>query len=164
MPEAMEQARVDRARAELEQAALRLLAIREHSRVELRRKLQSRCETSALLERVLDGLELQGYLSDARFVEQYVSSRKQKGFGPVRIRQELQERGVASTLIDPQTDPRDGEWRDQIRACCRRKFGDSPPADFKEQARRARFLEYRGFPSELIRDFLWHDPGDGFGS
>lgn len=144
-------------RAELEQAAIRLLAIREHSRVELRRKLRSRCEAPTLLEQVLDGLEQQDYLSDARFVEQYVSSRKLKGFGPVRIRQELQERGVASTLADPSTDPGDSEWLILMRQCCRRKFGDSLPADFRERARRARFLEYRGFPSELIRSLLWSD-------
>jgi len=143
--------------AELEQAAIRLLAIREHSRAELRRKLQSRCETPALLEQVLDGLEQQDYLSDARFVEQYVSSRKLKGFGPVRISQELQERGVASTLIDAATDPGDSEWLNLIHQCCRRKFGDSSPTDFRERARRARFLEYRGFPCELIRSFLWSD-------
>lgn len=156
-----ERSEPERQQAELEQAAIRLLAIREHSRTELRRKLQSRCEASALLEQVLDGLELRGYLSDARFVEQYVSSRKQKGFGPVRIRQELQERGVASALIDPPTDCRDEEWQALLRECCRRKFGNTGVADFKERARRARFLEYRGFPSELIRDFLWNDQAEG---
>ncbi len=143
--------------AELKQAAIRLLAIREHSRMELRRKLQSRCEVPALLESVLDELELRGYLSDARFAEQYVNSRKQKGFGPVRIRQELQERGVDSSLIDLSTDPGESEWPTLMRQCCRRKFGDSMPGDFRERVRRARFLEYRGFPSELIRCFLWSD-------
>ncbi|WP_428603733.1 regulatory protein RecX [Sedimenticola sp.] len=156
----MEPEQARRQREELEQAAIRLLTIREHSRVELRRKLQSRCDEPTLLEQVLDGLELRGYQSDARFVEQYVTGRKQKGFGPVRIRQELQERGVASTLIDPQTDPRDSEWQVLLQACCRRKFGDTLPADFKERAKRARFLEYRGFPSELIRDFLWSDSAE----
>lgn len=143
--------------AELEQAAIRLLATREHSRMELRRKLKARCETPESLELVLDGLEQRGYLSDARFVEQYVESRKRKGFGPVRIRQELQERGVTADLVDPATDPADGEWLELIERCCRRKFGDARPSDYRERARRARFLEYRGFPSELIRDLLWSD-------
>ncbi|WP_234422212.1 regulatory protein RecX [Sedimenticola thiotaurini] len=140
---------------ELEQAAVRLLAAREHSRAELRRKLHARCETPALLEQVLDGLEQRGYLSDARYVEQYVSSRKRKGFGPVRIRQELQERGVSADLIEPATDPGEQEWRELIRQCCQRKFGDARPSDYRERAKRARFLEYRGFPSEMIRDLLW---------
>lgn len=143
--------------AELEQAAIRLLAVREHSRVELRRKLHARYEAPALLEQVLDGLEQRGYLSDARFVEQYVSSRKRKGFGPVRIRQELQERGVADNLIDPATDPGEREWLELIKQCCRRKFGDSLPSEYRERAKRARFLEYRGFPGELIRELLWGD-------
>lgn len=147
---------------ELEQAAIRLLAAREHSRAELRRKLHARCETPELLEQVLDDLEQRGYLSDARYVEQYVLSRKRKGFGPVRIRQELQERGVSADLIEPATDPGESEWRALIRQCCQRKFGDSRPADYRERARRARFLEYRGFPSEMIRGLLW-DEADGDG-
>ncbi|MCW8847229.1 MAG: recombination regulator RecX, partial [Sedimenticola sp.] len=86
-------------RSELEQAAIRLLTNREHSRLELSRKLQSRCDDRNLLSEVLDDLERSGYLSDDRFTELYVNYRKQKGFGPIRIRQELQERGISTDLI-----------------------------------------------------------------
>jgi regulatory protein len=141
--------------AELEQAAIRLLTNREHSRAELRRKLQARSEDTILLDQVLDSLESGGYLSDERFAEQYVSYRKKKGFGPVRIRIELQERGISSDLVNAYADPSDDQWFEWLGECCRRKFGDSLPVDFKAQAKCARFLEYRGFPSELIRHYLW---------
>ena len=143
--------------AELEQAAIRLLSIREHSRLELQGKLQNRTEQPELLQKVLDGLEENGYQSDQRFAEQYVESRRQKGFGPVRIRRELQERGVDATLIEQWLDPADGEWSTLLHVCCQRKFGSAAPRDYRERAKRARFLEYRGFPVEMIRSALWPD-------
>ncbi|MET0084554.1 MAG: regulatory protein RecX [Sedimenticola sp.] len=144
-------------RQELEQAAVRLLASREHTRAELKRKLGSRADDPALLEQVLNGLETQRLQSDSRFVEQYIDSRKRKGYGPLRIRQELQQKGVGGELIEQWLDERDSEWMDLLGEAARRKYGSSPAFDYKEKARRARFLEYRGFPTELIREFLWAD-------
>ncbi|MCW8906494.1 MAG: recombination regulator RecX [Sedimenticola sp.] len=143
--------------AELEQAAIRLLAIREHSRLELQRKLQARTEQPELLQELLDRLQAEGYQSDGRFAEQYVESRKAKGFGPVRIGRELRERGVDSVLIEQWLDPHATDWSALLQSCCRRKFGNAVPGDYRERAKRARFLEYRGFPVEMIRNELWAD-------
>ena len=144
-------------RAELEQAAIRLLAIREHSRFELQRKLQDRAGPPELLQEVLDRLQAEGYQSDGRFAEQYVESRKAKGFGPVRISRELRERGIDALLIEQWLDPHETDWPELLRSCSRRKFGNGLPGDYRERAKRARFLEYRGFPTELIRSELWLD-------
>ncbi len=133
---------------------MRLLVVREHSRAELRRKLYSRVEDIARLDPVLDGLESRGYLSDERFTEQYVASRKRKGFGPTRIRLELRERGIESDLVESWLDERDEEWLQLLEEVSCRKFGSEQPVDFKERVKRARFLEYRGFPPEMIRRIL----------
>jgi regulatory protein len=37
----------------------------------------------------------------------------------------------------------------------RRKFGDNKGEDFKEKSKIARYLEYRGYPEYLIRDYLF---------
>lgn len=140
---------------ELEQAALRLLAGREHSRLELRGKLLSRGGDPEDAERLLDQLEAQGYLSDKRFLEQYVEVRIRRGFGPLRIRAELQERGLDDTLINEQLREGDIHWSEQMRDVARRKFGDIASDDRKQQTKIARFLEYRGFPPSLIRSLLW---------
>ena len=142
---------------ELEQAAIRLLASREHSREELRRKLASRAGDTDELEQVLDTLETRGYLSDERFVEQYIGYRKRKGFGPLRIRKELLERGVDTALIDHWLDELADEWSSLLEETAVRKFGAEAPADFKARAKRARFLEYRGFSTESIRQSLWRE-------
>ncbi len=140
---------------ELEQAALRLLAGREHSRQELRGKLFSRGGEPEDTERLLDQLEQQGYLSDQRFLEQYVEVRIRKGFGPLRIRAELQERGLDDALINEQLRESDSHWSEQMREVARRKFGDLTSSDRQQQTKMARFLEYRGFPPSLIRSLLW---------
>ncbi len=118
------------------------------------RKLLLREYERQLVEEVLDRLEEQDYLSDSRFLQEYIAVRRRKGFGPVRIRAELQERGIADALISSALDADAEEWRDLMQEVVQRKFGETSPRDNKEQARRARFLEQRGFPTALIRDLL----------
>ena len=138
----------------LRDEALRLLAAREHSRGELRRKLAVRCGEVPGLEEVLDALEREGLQSDDRYVEQYLRSRARKGFGPVRIRQELVQTGVSSELIRSHLDEAEDAWWTLMAEVACRKFGEDPPKDYREAARRARFLEYRGFPPDQVRAFL----------
>ncbi len=136
------------------QGAVRLLAMREHSRRELRNKLGRRFGEE-VIEPVLAELEAQGLQSDRRFAEQYVHSRRSKGFGPLRISAELSERGIDEELIAAWLDQDDGQWRQLMLEVARRKFGASPPQDRREQARRGRFLSSRGFPGHLINDYLF---------
>ncbi|MGD2081826.1 MAG: regulatory protein RecX, partial [Chromatiales bacterium] len=121
-----------------------MLAAREHARAELRRKLLAKGGEAADVDVLLDRLEHDRLLDDRRFVEEYVDGRRRRGFGPVRVRAELRERGVAEALIAELLDE-DGEgWAEALRAAHGRKFGNAPPADMRDLARRARFLEYRG--------------------
>ncbi len=140
--------------AEIEAAAVRLLATREHSRHELENKLGRRFDRDAV-EAVLDELVERGLVSDERFTEHYVASRMRKGFGPLRIRAELRERGIDEHLIEAWLDLGDDTWRECLREVARGRFGDERPDDRRAQAKQARFLQYRGFPESLIRDYLW---------
>lgn len=137
----------------IEEAAVRLLAAREHSRSELRRKLS--WADSDALEEVLGRLAEQGLQSDARFAEQYVAMRIRRGYGPLRIRAELRERGVGDELIREFL-PRDDElWRPRVEEAVRRKFGDELPKERRARMKVGRFLQYRGFPEYLIREFIF---------
>jgi len=109
------------------------------------------------VESLLDGLVAQGYLSDERFAEAYVRSRLERGFGPLRIRAELRERGVADALVEVMLQPVADRWLEIMRAAHDKKFGDRPARDQRERLRRARFLEYRGFPGEWVRRFVFDD-------
>ncbi len=138
--------------------ALRLLANREHSRAELEHKLRARGYEAALLAGVLDVLTETGLLSDERMAEAYVAERLRKGFGPLRLRRELLERGLEEDLIGRFIDRSTGDWLELMASVVARKFGSGRVTDRKELGRRARFLEYRGFPSELVGRYLRGGP------
>jgi len=131
-----------------------LLAVREHSRLELSRKLLQRKADPARLEQVLDRLRQDGLQSDERFTESLIESRIRKGQGPLRIRRELKERGIDGPLADRYLENYREEWPSLLRQTHDARFGPGPAADQKALAKRARFLEYRGFPGEMIRGFL----------
>lgn len=85
--------------AMLRHAAMNLLAQREYSRKELFRKLGLLSQDNELIDEVLNWLESDRLLSNDRFVEGFIRSRIQKGHGPMRISQDLRQKGVASEVI-----------------------------------------------------------------
>ncbi len=137
------------------------MARREHSTEELRFKLLSKGFESHELKGVLDGLRDEGLLSDQRFTEAFVSSRVRRGYGPLRIRAELNERGVNDALIAMFVDINGEVWQEQIKNVRNKRFGHQGPKDFKERAKQARFLQYRGFTSDQIRGVLKKSPAQG---
>ncbi|CAM3808821.1 regulatory protein RecX [Parendozoicomonas haliclonae] len=134
----------------LRRAAMDLLARREHSRKELHNKLRGRAEEPEVLEQVLDRLEEDNLLSDGRFVESFVRARIGKGHGPVRIRQELQQKGIAGEECQIALEEADVDWYELARDCRQRKFGQATPVDNRDRARQMRYLQYRGFEMDAI--------------
>jgi len=130
---------------------LKLLARRDHTRAELERKLSAHAsedEIAAVLDRLQQG-DLQ---SDARFAEAYVSARRAR-LGSFRLRYDLRARGVSDALIDQAlAEPGEDELV-RARAVWQRKF-DGPPADAREFAKQARFLQSRGFGADILKKLL----------
>ena len=139
-------------------AALALLAGRDFGRAELARRLERRGYPSGVVEAVVDGLAAERLLSEARFVEQFIRQHIGRGHGPLRIRAELRERGVPDAEIEAGLEAAAEDWPAVAREARRRRFGVSPPGDYPERARQARFLQYRGFNNEQIRAAL--GPGE----
>lgn len=131
--------------------AMDLLARREHTRKELVHKLTIRDFPEDVIEAVVDRLTEENLQSDDRFTEAFVNMRRKKGQGPVRILNDLQERGVSQILQEDHVDSRDKIWAEMISEVRLKKFGSSLPKDFPQRAKQARFLQYRGFTSEQIR-------------
>ncbi len=134
---------------ELRARALRLLARREHTRQELERKLAPRAESSDALRELLSALDARKQLSEERFAEERarVLSRK---YGVARIRQDLKAKGVSEELIE-RVSPVDELER--ARAILERKYR-TPVSTREEKAKRMRFLQSRGFSSEIIFKLL----------
>ena len=130
------------------------MAVREHTRRELRFKLLKRgCEPD-LVDQVLDDLQASSLQSDDRFTETFVDSRVRKGQGPVRIRSELRDKGVDERLVDGYLQAYSDQWPALLKGVHDAKYGPEKADSNKDLARRARFLESRGFPGGLIHDFL----------
>jgi regulatory protein len=140
--------------AACKRTAVELLARREHSRLELTRKLAARGYPEAMIVAALDELERSGVLAAGRFIESFIRSRVARGQGPVRIRAELAQRGVAEEQADELLGNQDIDWQEEVRAVRRKRFGAAPPRDFRERARQARFLQYRGFTPDQVRAAL----------
>jgi regulatory protein len=137
----------------LRRRAVELLARREHSRRELAAKLKRLNPDAALVEQVLSRLEAEHAQSDDRFTSEYVRQRSEKGYGPLRIQQELRQRGI--TLPEALRAALEGiDWFRLAVAVRHKKFGRAVPRAAAERARQTRFLEYRGFAADQIRHAL----------
>jgi len=137
---------------ELRQQAIKLLARREHTRAELARKLAG-FGTQEEIEAVLAEMEANHLQSDNRTAENYLRSNASR-LGASRLRHTLKTRGVAPEMIDEQM--AQAELPDEIeraRAAWSRKFS-AAPANPKEWARQARFLQSRGFAGDIVRKLL----------
>ncbi len=130
--------------------AVRLLSRREHSAFEIRDKLLKRDFDSEEVDRVIIELQQGGWLSDERFAEAYIRMRQLKGFGPVRIAMELNERGVKEHIVDDYLHADDDSWRQTLEQQYRKKYKDKPIDDYNDKAKRIRFLQYRGFVLDVI--------------
>jgi regulatory protein len=137
--------------AAVRKQALSMLARREHSGAELRAKLAAKGFPAQIIDDALTDLNRAGWLSDERFVEAFIRARAERGYGPVRIRAELKERGVGDDVIAAHLDARDSQWLVRLRKVRAKRFAAERPQDFAAKARQMRFLQARGFSAEHIR-------------
>lgn len=135
-------------------AAMDLLARREHGRVELTRKLARRGAPLELIDTALERLAQEGLLSEARYLESFVGYRARAGYGPLRIREELIQRGLPRADVEQALGDSGIDWREQLEQTWRRKFAGQLPGDARERAQQGRFLSYRGYPLDLIGRLL----------
>ncbi|MEE4640044.1 MAG: regulatory protein RecX [Wenzhouxiangella sp.] len=139
-------------RGDLREAALRLLARREHAYRELERKLKRKGWAAQEVSDVVQELADEGLQSDQRFAESFARSRAEKAYGPLRIRAELSERGIDRALVEKALNELEVDWLAQAAKWYGRRFGERRPEDMKERSRRAQALARRGFDASVIRE------------
>jgi regulatory protein len=142
----------------LKARALRYLSMREHSRLELGRKLSRHAEEGDDVDALLDFLEKNNWLSQQRFSESLIHRRAAR-FGNSRITAELQSHGVqGEALAELRAGLNDSEV---ARACevWQRKFG-AVATDAAERNRQMRFLMQRGFSQQAVRTALKGEPDE----
>jgi len=143
--------------SELHAAAVRLLTRREHAAGELAAKLTRRGFDPEAVETEIERLAQAGLQSDRRFAELFAEQRAARGQGPLKIRAELATRGVPEAEAERALAAWSEEWPGIARGVAARRFGAGRPADRREWQRRARFLQGRGFPCEMVARVLDRD-------
>lgn len=136
--------------SQIRKTAMDLLARREHSRYELFSKLEMRGFEKNEIHCVIDQLQKENLQSDQRFSEAYLKSKANRGYGPIRIRQELHDRGISDEMIDLVLEENNDHWIELCRHERIKKFGTEKPKDYEEKAAQMRFLQYRGFTFDQI--------------
>lgn len=148
--------------------ALYLLSLRDHSELELRRKLvvqstfskgfqrKASCEPEdnialvAELERVVQYCLEHGWLDDAKYAQRFIVNRSNKGYGAQRIRMELIQRGITEERICYAMELCEIDWLNLANDLAVRRFGLPLPVEWQEKAKVLRYLLYRGFSHDEI--------------
>jgi len=138
--------------AALQKIAYRLLARRDRSRSEMRRSLAAHSSDAAMLEHVLDQLQVRGWLSEARMAEHFVGTRRAR-MSTTRMRQEMTRRGLDADVIAQSTAGLEQADLPVAAALWRKRFR-SPPQDRKEREKQLRFLLQRGFSQAVALKVL----------
>ncbi|HEY1874383.1 MAG TPA: regulatory protein RecX [Steroidobacteraceae bacterium] len=138
-----------------------LLSRRDYTVRDLSERLVQRGFEEAAAARVVVELLRDGVLDDGRYAQNYVAYHAGRGQGPLRIAAELRRSGLEAEVIDAALGA-GPDWSALARKACRAKFGLQPPDSWTERARRARFLQYRGFSSDHIRAATGVEPDTGF--
>lgn len=131
--------------------ALKLLTRRDYSRVELKAKLAVEAATEEELDAVLDSLQNERLLSDQRYATQRIVARARR-FGNARLKQDLRQHGVGDDDIAAAL-PEGGDETERCLDVWARKFGCLPQTQ-AERAKQMRFLQYRGFSGEAIKQTM----------
>ena len=145
---------------EAHQRALTWLARREYGRAELIGKLAQRGCEEEVATRIVAALAAEGLVSDERYVEALLHVRRVRGYGPLYIRRELQEKGIDRNTIERWLDAGSRDWIEIVRRVSKKKFGESRPASLAQRVKQTRFLQYRGFTHEQIQQAFGSDDGE----
>ncbi|MDU2732651.1 MAG: regulatory protein RecX [Mixta calida] len=153
--------------ARLLDRATRILAMRDHSEAEFRRKIMQTAARAALrneeqaeeipaelLEQLVAWCYEHQWLDDVRFAQRFVVSRSRKGYGPQRIRMELTQKGIGRELAETTLAEAEIDWSAQAFDVAERKFGLPLPTEWKEKARVQRYLQAKGFFMEDIQSIF----------
>lgn len=142
--------------SEIYNKALDILSRREHSVLELKQKLQEKFDTEYDIKETISRLKKNNLLNDYRFSESYVVFRKRKGFGPIKISNELKSKGVAEVIIFEVLD-NEGGWDEAANRAFSKRFKDGPSTDTKILLKQKNFLYNRGFDFKEIESVLSND-------
>lgn len=132
---------------------LGLVAKKEYSVLEVRRKLSSRYPEE-IVEKCLKYCIDRNYVSDERFAKMYVRFRFHGNYGPVRIRYELKEKGICESIAEESLSDPEYDFEETLRDLVQRKASSTDLGDYGARSKLAAFLVRRGFESSRVLNMI----------
>lgn len=126
------------------------LSRRDYAQQEIIKKLQMKGFLLAEINIVVTDLMQAGLINDQRFTENYIHYRREHGYGPLKISQELRIRGISAETIAQLLDINNNLWFTKTRIVWQKHFKNKVAKDFKTYSKQIRFLQHRGFTREQI--------------
>lgn len=138
--------------SQLRRRALALLSRRDYSHCDLSKKLQVLSDNQSEVDITLAWLQELSYLDDKRYAEAFVRDSIAKNRGPIRIRNELQQKGLSADMIESALESTVTDWLALAVDALQRKFRDLTliECDAKQKAKAIRYLQYRGFSRGVV--------------
>ncbi len=131
--------------------AVRLLARREHGADEIAQKLAKKKHPKREIDDAIAECQRLGLQSDERFVENLCRVRISQGYGPMRIRQDLQRLNIELELINMRLSEEQDHWVSYARDVWVKKYSAKIEPSFAEIQKQKQFLLYRGFSMDIIQ-------------
>ncbi|KIE20723.1 recombinase RecX [Vibrio sinaloensis] len=132
------------------EAAIQLLSRRDHGEYEMYQKLSLKGYEEDAIQEAINFCLDHNYLDDLRYAKNQVRQRVYKGHGEHRIRQELNQKRVAESVIEKAMEEEPQDWFELAKSAAEKKFKGMKAKDQKEYAKQVRFLQYRGYSFEQI--------------
>ncbi|MCF1427476.1 MAG: recombination regulator RecX [Shewanella sp.] len=135
-----------------------MLARRDHSRAELKAKLLAKGFDSVDADIAVGYCESMGYLDDGRYAQMLLRSHINRGHGPAKVKQAFIQKGIPAEVSSAVMNDCDCDWYQLAHDKAQRKFGPSGKLEYKEKARRIRYLIFQGFSYVQVAHALEYDP------
>lgn len=132
------------------ECAVRLLARREHGAFELTHKLAQRGFSETEIQGALAECQRLDLQSDDRFIENLTRTRIRQGYGPVRIRRELQHLQVETDRIEVALRQEQDNWLSYAKGVWKKKYKEETAQSYAALQKQKQFLLYRGFSTDTI--------------
>lgn len=137
--------------AKLRARGLYWISKRDYSVKDFTDKLHKVCEIQELIDNLVEDFIKRDWLNEERYLGAFVRTKIAMGLGLYRIKQELQKHGIKGEQTLLHIEELDVDWFEQAKQTYLRKYNDSPVVDFKEKAKRFRYMQYRGFSPDEIK-------------
>jgi regulatory protein len=135
----------------LRSRALYWISRKEYSIKALYEKLEGICDDEIMVADLMEDFIQRDWVNNERFMASFTRLKMNSGLGQMRIKRELTQQGIKESDVNMYFEASEFDWFEQALNTYQKKYGDSPCEDYKERAKRFRFMQYRGFNSDQIK-------------